>query len=186
MTINEGFSFATMYRALVSKVINPKVSHQHSCCMTDLDHDDSSADPGSDLETELFEIGKTLFYTQEGFSGLVKVKSFALYDSNVLQFTIENSNGDEMITTRDYLRSPSNPDIGWIPTSVPEYQTSSTRLSEKEIEDITSPIHLSPLQQEFTSIHCKLLHLPFSIMLRLTKYGILPKRFLKLRNDLPP
>ena len=36
------------------------------------------------------------------------------------------------------------------------------------------------------SLHCKLLHLPFLIMLQMSKLGFLPKRFLKLRNDIPP
>ena len=194
MTINEGFSFATMYRALVSKVINPSISHQRSCCMTNLEestahtccHDVHASTSSFDLETELYEVGETLFYTKDGYSSLVKVKSFSLDDDNILSFVVVNSNEDEIVTTREYLRSPSNPDIGWIPTSVPEYQTASTRLSEEEIEEITSPIHLSPIQQEFLSMHYKLLHLPFSIMLRLAKFGVLPKRFLKLRNDLPP
>ena len=35
-------------------------------------------------------------------------------------------------------------------------------------------------------MHHKLFHLPYTHMLRLAKFGILPKRFLKLRNDLPP
>ena len=57
--------------------------------MTDFDNDDSSTaccDTVStpDLEIELFGIRETLFYTQEGFSGLVKVKSFALDNANIL------------------------------------------------------------------------------------------------------
>ena len=53
------------------------------------------------------------------------------------------------------------------------------RLSQK-------PKHLSPLQQESLSVHYKPNHLPFTIMLRLSNMSILPCRFLKLRNYLPP
>ena len=61
------------------------------------------------------------------------------------------------------------------------------RLSlEKATKKITSPTHLSPLQQEFLIMHCELNHLPFTIMLQLAKMNILPRRLLKLRNDLPP
>ena len=97
-----------------------------------------------------------------------------------------NSNGDNIITTKEHLRSPRNPDVGWIPSSVPKYKQSAKTLSEEDIENITSPKHLSPLQQEFLSVYYKLNHLPFTIMLQLSNMSILPLRFLKLRNDLPP
>ena len=45
---------------------------------------------------------------------------------------------------------------------------------------------MSLLQREFLSVRYKLNHLPFTIMLRLSNMSILPHRFLKLRNDLPP
>jgi len=89
-------------------------------------------------------------------------------------------------TTSEHLCSPSNPNIGWIPTSVPEYKTASRTLTEEEIKKLTAPTHLSPLQQEFLRVHYKLYHLPFTVMLRLSKFGILPQRFLKLRNNMPP
>ena len=97
-----------------------------------------------------------------------------------------NSNGDDIITTKEHLRSPDNPDVGWIPSSVPVYKQSAKTLSEKDIEKTTSPKHLSPLQQEFLSVHYKLNHITFTIMLWLCNMSILPRRFLKLRNDLPP
>ena len=97
-----------------------------------------------------------------------------------------NSNGDDIITTKEHLRSPNNPYVGWIPSSVTEYKQSAKTISEKDIEKITSLKHLSPLQHEILSIHYKLNHLPFTIMLRLSNMSILPRRFLKLRNDLPP
>ena len=56
-----------------------------------------------------------------------------------------NSNADDIITTKEHIRSPNNPDVGWIPSSVPEYKKSAKTLSEKDIEKITSPKHLSPL-----------------------------------------
>ena len=76
--------------------------------------------------------------------------------------------------------------MGWIPSTIDEYQKSSADLTEDQIEEITSPRHLSPLQQEFLSLHFKLFHLPFSIMLRMSILCILPRRFLKLQNNLPP
>ena len=48
---------------------------------------------------------------------------------------------------------------------------------------LCSPLHLSPLQQEFLSLHNKLFHLPFTTVLLLCKLGVLPKR--SVRNNLP-
>ena len=48
-----------------------------------------------------------------------KVKYFSLDETNVLRIIVTNSNGDDIITTKEHLRSPSNPDVGWIPSSVP-------------------------------------------------------------------
>ena len=83
------------------------------------------------------------------------------------------------------LCSPSNPDIGWIPEFAPEYGQAGKLLLEEANKNIISPTHLSPLQQEFFIVHYELNHLPFTIMLRLEKISILPRRFLRLRNYLP-
>ena len=139
-----------------------------------------------DITSELFGIGETLFFTNNEWSGLVKVKSFSLDKTNVLRIFVTNSNGDDIITTKEHLRSPNNPDVGWIPSSVTEYKQPAKTLSEKDIEKITSPKHFSPLQQEFLFVHYKLNHLSFTIMLRLSNMIILPRRFFKLRNNLPP
>ena len=192
LSINEGFSQSRVYRVLVSKVINTDIHQEHSCCFTRLDDDDRSTcikqahSVCDNMTTELFDVGETVFFSKDGYSTFVKIKSFKLDDSNVLRFTVNASDGTEIVTTREHLRAPDNPDIGWIPKSVPEYKSAAHNLSDKEIEKIVSPIHLSPLQQEFLSLHCKLFHLPFTIMLRMASIGILPRRFLKLRNDLPP
>ena len=55
-------------------------------------------------------------------------------ETNVLRDVVTNSNGDDIITTKEHLRSPSNPDVGWIPSSVPEYKQSAKTLSEEDIE----------------------------------------------------
>ena len=188
-SINEGFCVSMLCQAMLAKVINVKSHSKHSCCFIKFD-DDCVRDSEShvlttDVKQELFEVGETLFYAKEGWSGLVKVKSLALDENGVLRIVVMNSNGEDITTTREFLRSPGNPDIGWIPTSVPEYQSSAKEISDEDMTKITSPVHLSPLQQEFLSVHHKLFHLPFTIMLRLSKFGVLPKRFLKLRKYLP-
>ena len=58
------------------------------------------------------------------------MKSFSMDETNVLRVVVTNSNGDDIITTKEYLRSPSNPDVRWIPSSVTEYKQSAKTLSE--------------------------------------------------------
>jgi hypothetical protein len=140
----------------------------------------------SAVDSAVFEVGETLFYTKEGWSGLVKVKALILDADDVLRITVTTTDGKEIETTREFLKSPNNPDIGWIPASVPEFKSTAKCLTDEDIRKISCPHHLSPLQQEFLSMHHKLFHLPYPVMLRMAKLGILPKRFLKLRNDLPP
>ena len=192
MPINEGFTVVTTYRAIVSKVINTVIKPRYNCNATILDSECSEScsknafATEANISRELFDVGETLVYSKEGFTSLVKVKSLHLDSSNVLRISVEMQDGKCVETTREHLRSPNNPDIGWIPTSLPTYESAAKHLSEEDIKKITSPTHLSPLQQEFLSLHHRLLHLPFTIMLRMAQLGILPKRFTKLRNDLPP
>ena len=101
----------------------------------------------NDIVSEFFEIGDTLFLTNDGWSGLVKVKYVSLHEANILKIFVTNTNGENNFTTKEHLRSPSNPDIGWITESAPEYGQAAKFLLEEAIEKITSPTYLSPLQQ---------------------------------------
>ena len=47
---------------------------------------------------------------------------------------MKNSNGDDIIATKENIRTPSNPDVGWTPSSVTEYKQSAKTLSEEDIE----------------------------------------------------
>ena len=62
------------------------------------------------------------------------MKSFSLDKENVLRIIVTNSNGDDIITTKEHLCLPSNQDVGWITSSVTEYKQSAKTLSEKDIE----------------------------------------------------
>jgi hypothetical protein len=88
-----------------------------------------------------------LYYANDEWSGLVKVKSFEFDQEGILQFVVTSiALNKDIRTTTEHLRSPSNPDIGWIPTSIPEYRSAGRTFTEDEIEDLTASTHLSPLQ----------------------------------------
>ena len=99
-----------------ANVINARNHPNHSCCFTKFD-DNYIQDPerhvfATDVKQELFKVGETLFYTKEGWSGLVKVKLLALDENEVPRIVVINSNGEDITTTRENLRSQQNPDIG--------------------------------------------------------------------------
>ena len=60
----------------------------------------------------LFDIEETLFFTNDGWSVLVNVKSFSVDETNVLRIIVTNSNGDDITTTKEHLLLPNNPDFG--------------------------------------------------------------------------
>ena len=174
-----------LYNAMFTRTIGTAVDFKHSCCWTNINDEDPRELDLDGIKSETFDVGETLFYTKYGLNLIVKVQSIQL-QGGVLRIQVADSNGVQFTITAEYLHNPNNPDIGWIPTSILEYCSSADHLTDEHLECISSPQYLSPLQQEFLSLHHRLFHLPFTVMLRLAKLGILPRKFLKLRNDLPP
>ena len=125
ISINEGFA----------RVINVS-NHPYGCCFTNMDADDDNDDlctenfgehskcchgksafatSQNDIVSEFFKIGETLFLTNDGWSRIVKVKYFSIDKANILKIVVTITNGYNIVTTKENLCSPSNPDIGWIP-----------------------------------------------------------------------
>ena len=73
---------------------------------------------------------------------MVRVKSIAIDDADVLRFVVTDSNGKDTTITREHLQSPSNPDIGWIPSSASEYDSATRCLTDEEVKTLCSPLHL--------------------------------------------
>ncbi len=98
-----------------------------------------------------------------------------LDNSNTVQFNAVTPLGYTIEAMKESLWCPENPDIAWIPSTVPEYRASAADLDEEQLQQIKSPVKLSPLQEEWLSLHERLWHLPFSVMFHLCKLGFLPK-----------
>ena len=105
MQIKEGYGTSSYFTVLVSKVINTATSFNFSCCFTKL----ASGDPvasvdaaayATDIKSSTFEVGETLFYTRDGWSGLVKVKSLHIDEGGVLRITVRTSANKEIQTTK--------------------------------------------------------------------------------------
>ena len=92
ISINEGFALSTIYCALVSRVVNVSNHPRCGCCFTHMYDDDDNGyhctekrgehlkcchgksaftTSHNDTVSEFFEIGKKLFITNDGWSGLV-------------------------------------------------------------------------------------------------------------------
>ena len=92
-----------------------------------------------DIMSELFDIGETIFFTNNGWSGLVKVKLFSLEKTHALRNNVTNSNGDDIITTKEHILLANNPVVRYIPRSVPEFKQSAKTISENDIEKSCRP-----------------------------------------------
>ena len=111
MPINEGCGISHIYSTLVSKVVNTATNFRYSCCFTKLpdlndcsdckniSSEDNLSSATTDDVQELFEVGETLFCVKDGWSGLVKVKSIYIDDTDVLWFVVTDSNQEDIITT---------------------------------------------------------------------------------------
>ena len=85
-----------------------KLGEQSKCC-----HGKSTfATSHNDIVSEFFEIGTILFLTNDGWSGLVKVKYFSLDEANILKIVVTNTNGENISTNKEHIRSQYNADIG--------------------------------------------------------------------------
>ena len=103
----------------------------------------------NDIVSDFLKIGETLFFTNDGWSRLVKVKYVSLVKASILKIVVTDTNRDNIVTTTEHLCSLSNPDIGWIPESTPEYGQAVKLLLEEAIEIITSPTHLYHCNKSF-------------------------------------
>ena len=188
LPVNEGWSIFSLYSRIVGTkvVLEKQHCHCHASHLIPDDSVDSPAPKPVDLSNDFFHVGETLLFSREGRTVYVRVVRIAVGADSVLRFVMKPSDGDEFETTREFLRAPDDPDIGWIPSTPPEMKHVAAELPENLLEQISNPVKLSPLQEEFLALHERLWHLPFSVMFRMVKLGLLPRKFRKLGNKAPP
>ena len=165
---------------------NVFTTKQHCHChASNLIPNDDDPKRNVELSSDMFGVGKTILYTNTGHILYVRIEEISLDQKAVLRFRVRTTIDEVIETTKESLRSPDDPDIGWIPTTFPEKKEAASNITEKEIDDIANPVSLSPLREEFVSLHERLWHLPFTVMFRLVKLGFLPKKFQKINNKAP-
>ena len=189
LRINEGFKFSSLYSKNFSTKVCLDKQHCHCHLSSIIPDDGIDKKQIIELSDDIFHIGETLLYSNAGHTCYVKIEKILLDENGVLRFRVRSAANEVISATKESLKAPDSPDIGWIPTSVPKKQGPSSELAEEEIAKImklSKPVNLSPLQEEWVALHERLWHLPFSTMFRLVKMGFLPQKFLKLKGNCPP
>ena len=101
-------------------------------------------------------MGETLLHLKEGHTVYVNIESLSLNSNGVLRYIAKPSDCNSVETTKESLRSPDSPDIGWIPTTIAEMKSSVADLPDEAIKNIVNPVKVSPLQEEFLALHERL------------------------------
>ena len=126
-----------------------------------------------------------MIYKNSGHNSLVKLKSNKLDSHGKLNYQVEFPSGELKFVPREFLVRPDTPDVASIPMSVPDLRQIASTISDEQLEQVLHPQSLTPAEQEFLDLHHRLFHLPFSVMFRLAKAGILPKHLLRLQKRPP-
>ena len=131
MKVREGYGISNCFIAMVNKVVTA-TNFSFGYCFTKVAMevpmvDVDAAAYASNVESSNFEVGETLFYTRDGWSGLVKAKALCIDEDGVLRIAVRTSVEKEIHTTKEFLSSPNNPGIGWIPSSIPEFRSTANQ-----------------------------------------------------------
>ena len=76
----------------------------------------------------MFHVGETLLYSNSVHTTYVKVEEMFLDDDAVFRFRVRTKSEELIEATKESLRFPDNPDIGCIPTTVPEETDADSNL----------------------------------------------------------
>ena len=102
------------------------MNFKYSCCFTRTKPNPNGGYT-SEFEISNFEVGEKLFYTKDVWSGLVKIKLLSIDSKGMAHIMLVSTSAEEITTTREHMIPPENPDIGWIPSTVPEYRSTVNR-----------------------------------------------------------
>ena len=167
---------------------------QHFCCLAtstlnDLANKKDGHEFAIQMDTFLESMiypGELMQYKNEGNNSLVRVESSEIDVDGVLKFKVLFPDDTTRLVTRELLHRPDQPEVANIPVTTTDYREAASTLSDEQLDQIAHPSHLTPHEQEFLDMHNRLFHLPYSVMFRLAKLGILPKYFARLQSRPPP
>jgi hypothetical protein len=91
----------------------------------------------------------------------------------------------ELLVDAVLFSSLDDPDIVAIPSTPEQYVANLHKLTESELQQISTLQSLDSNQRELMELHYKLNHLPLLAMIMLAEKGKIKKKFAKLKHRLP-
>ena len=146
LPINEGFLIFSMFSKIVGTKVCTKKQFCHCHASTLLPEDDGLKSQ-TKLSADMSHVGERLLYSNAGHTIYVKVEEIFLDDDAVLQIHVRTKSEEIIEASKESLRAPDDPDIGWIPTTVTDKIDAASNLSEDDLYKLTNPVTLSPLQE---------------------------------------
>ena len=103
-----------------------------------------------------------------------------------LKHIIRHKDGSRSLVNKTHLSFIDQIGFDNLPSTPLDYcKEVGKGITQEQAQKLAYPRSLTPEQQELMSWHHRLYHLPFHKMLTLAKFGILPRRFIKLQDKLP-
>ncbi len=185
LPINQGTStfksfFTSFYTAL------PLTKNVRSCLMTEQNplssrkHDSSflstSCSPGTII------IGDDITFTESGSTKEGVIDDVVFDEVMTPIYKVKLSDGTLIQTRRDALKLRHEPDIGIIPKTSTQLALDAQYINRDDLDTILCPQVLSPDEEEFMHWHHRLFHLPAKQMMRLSKHGVIPRKFSKMKR----
>ena len=116
LPINEGFLMDSMF----SKPVETKVcttKRFFHCHASTLLTEDNGLKSQAKLSADMFHVGETLLYSNAVHTTYGNVEEIFLDNIAVLWFRARTKSEELIEATKEYLRAPDYPDIGWIPNN---------------------------------------------------------------------
>ena len=95
----------------------------------------------------MFHVDEMLLHSNSGHTKYVPIEEILFDDEKVWQFCVRTKSEGLIEATKEYLLAPEDPDIGWTPTTIPDKTDVASNLSEDDLDKLTNPVTLSPLQE---------------------------------------
>ena len=187
LSINERTIIFTWFTEKFSRKVDYTINTTCCCTNQDLGNncqstiDRSKTDKENTFVESVIYDGENLIYKNQGHNAFIKVIDSGMNKDGMLEYTIELATGAREKVPQAYLSRPDNSDVASLPTTLPEVQEAAKQLSDQELISILKTRSLNPAEQEFIDMHHQLFHLKYSIMFQLSKAGLLPKHFLRLK-----
>ena len=118
--------------SMFSKLFGTKVCTKNQffhCHASILLPEDDGLKSQAKLSADMSHVSETLLYSNAGHKTHVKVDDIFLDNDAVFRFCVRTKSEELIEATKEYLRAPDDPDIGCIPTTIPEKMDVYSNLS---------------------------------------------------------